>query len=107
MAGNENIPYIPFSKPCIGEEEISEVMDTLRSGWITTGPKCQVFEEKFASYVGARFAVAVSSCTAGIHIALLAHGVGRGDEVITTPMTFAATVNMIIRSKRALPIIQS
>ena len=96
MAGNENIPYIPFSKPCIGEEEISEVMDTLRSGWITTGPKCQVFEEKFASYVGARFAVAVSSCTAGIHIALLAHGVGRGDEVITTPMTFAATVNMII-----------
>jgi dTDP-4-amino-4,6-dideoxygalactose transaminase len=96
MPENGDIPFIPFSRPSIGEEELSEVMDTLSSGWITTGPKCQAFEEKFASYIGARFAVAVSSCTAGIHLALIAHGIGKGDEVITTPMTFAATVNMIV-----------
>lgn len=93
---DERTQFIPFSRPFIGEEEISGVVDTLRSGWITTGPKCQAFEEKFASAVGAEHAVAVSSCTAGLHLALLALGIGQGDEVITTPMTFAATVNMIV-----------
>jgi dTDP-4-amino-4,6-dideoxygalactose transaminase len=88
--------YVPFSRPCIGEAEISEVVDTLRSGWITTGPKCRTFEEKFAAAVGSGHAVAVSSCTAGLHLALLALGIGPGDEVVTTPMTFAATVNMIV-----------
>ncbi|MBU0754601.1 MAG: DegT/DnrJ/EryC1/StrS family aminotransferase, partial [Planctomycetes bacterium] len=95
-SGLEKVPFLPFSKPSIGEEEIAEVVDTLRSGWITTGPKCRAFEEKFADSVGVRHAVAVSSCTAGLHLALLAMGIGKGDEVITTPMTFAATVNMIV-----------
>jgi dTDP-4-amino-4,6-dideoxygalactose transaminase len=86
---------IPFSPPLIGEAEIAEVVDTLRSDWITTGPKTKRFEQAFARRVGADDAVALSSCTAGLHTALLAHGIGPGDEVITTPMTFAATVNVI------------
>jgi dTDP-4-amino-4,6-dideoxygalactose transaminase len=88
-------PIVPFSPPLVGEEEIAEVVDTLRSDWITTGPKTKRFETEFAAKVGAREAVALSSCTAGLHTALLAHGIGPGDEVITTPMTFAATVNVI------------
>lgn len=90
-------PFLPFSRPSIGEEEIAEVVDSLRSGWITTGPKVQAFEKAFAEYVGVKHAVAVSSCTAGLHLSLLALLIGPGDEVITSPMTFAATVNMIVR----------
>lgn len=89
--------FLPFSIPTIEEEEISEVVDSLRSGWITTGPKVKIFEDAFKEYVGAPFAVPLSSATAGLQLALMAMGVGPGDEVITTPMTFAATVNMIIR----------
>jgi dTDP-4-amino-4,6-dideoxygalactose transaminase len=87
--------FIPFSPPCIGEEEIAEVADTLRSDWITTGPKTRAFEGQFADYLGAPGALALNSCTAGLHVALAALGIGPGDEVITTPMTFAATVNVI------------
>lgn len=87
--------FLPFSPPCIGEAEIREVIDTLRSSWITTGPKTQLFGQEFARYVGAPDAIALSSCTAGLHAALLALGVGPGDEVITTTNTFAATVNVI------------
>jgi dTDP-4-amino-4,6-dideoxygalactose transaminase len=89
--------FLPFSVPTIEEEEISEVVDSLRSGWITTGPKVKIFEDAFKSYVNAQYAVPLSSATAGLHLALLAMGIGPGDEVITTPMTFAATVNMIVR----------
>jgi dTDP-4-amino-4,6-dideoxygalactose transaminase len=78
------------------EAEIQEVVESLRSGWITTGPKVQQFEKNFASYVDTPFALGVSSATAGLHLALLALGVKPGDEVITTPMTFVATVNAII-----------
>jgi dTDP-4-amino-4,6-dideoxygalactose transaminase len=87
--------FLPFSPPLIGEEEIAEVVDTLRSNWITTGPKTKRFEEDFAAYVGAPGALAVNSCTAALHTALVTLGVGPGDEVITTPMTFAASVNVI------------
>lgn len=87
--------YLPFAAPTIGEEEIAEVVETLRGGWLTTGPRARRFEEEFASYVGARHAVAVNSCTAALHLALEAAGVGPGDEVITTPMTFAATGEVI------------
>lgn len=87
--------FLPFSPPLIGEEEISEVIDTLRSDWITTGPKTRRFEAEFAQYFGAPGALALNSCTAGLHTALVALGVGQGDEVITTPMTFAASVNVI------------
>lgn len=86
---------IPFSLPLIGQEEIDEVADTLRSGWLTTGPKTKRFEAEFAKYVGCRHAVAVNSCTAALHLALDAAGVGQDDAVITTPMTFAATAEVI------------
>lgn len=88
--------FIPFGAPSIGEEEISEVVETLKSGWLGMGPKTARFEAEFASYVGAKHAVAVNSCTAAIHLGLLASGVGPGDEVITTPLTFAATGNAIL-----------
>ena len=87
--------YLPFAPPLIGEEEIAEVVDTLRSDWITTGPKVARFEAEFAMAVSAPAALALNSCTAGLHTALVASGVGPGDEVITTPLTFAATVNVI------------
>jgi dTDP-4-amino-4,6-dideoxygalactose transaminase len=87
--------FLPFSPPCIGEEEIAEVIDTLRSKWITTGPKTKRFEVEFRDFLGAPGALALNSCTAGLHTALVALGVGAGAEVITTPMTFAASANVI------------
>lgn len=88
--------FLPLSKPTIGPEEIAEVVASLESGWITTGPKVERFEGLLAEAAGARHAVAMNSGTAALHVALLASGIGPGDEVITTPMTFAATVNMIL-----------
>ncbi|MGP0020885.1 MAG: DegT/DnrJ/EryC1/StrS family aminotransferase [Candidatus Sulfotelmatobacter sp.] len=79
----------------IGEEEINEVIDTLRSDWITTGPKVKRFEEDFAQFVHAPDALAVSSCTAALHLSLLALGIGPGDAVITTPLTFCSGVHVI------------
>ena len=92
---NQN-SFIPFNLPSIGDEEINEVVATLRSGWLTTGPRTAKFEEEFKAYVGAPYALAVNSCTAGLHLALAALGIGKGDEVITTPLTFCATVNTIM-----------
>ncbi|MDV2502424.1 MAG: DegT/DnrJ/EryC1/StrS family aminotransferase [bacterium] len=88
--------FLPFSLPWIGEEEIAEVVEVLRSGWLTTGPKVQRFEEAFGAAVGAQHAVGLSSCTAALHLALAGLGIGPGDEVITTTFTFAATVNVIL-----------
>ena len=87
--------FLPFSPPLVGEEEIREVVDTLRSPWITTGPKTRRFEEEFATFIHAPGALALNSCTAAMHTALACLGVGPGDEVITTPITFAATANVI------------
>src|SRR5215472_2100368 len=87
---------VPFHVPSIGEKEISEVVATLRSGWLTTGPRTAQFEREFRDYVGARQALGVNSCTAGLHLALAALKIGPGDEVITTPLTFCATVNTIL-----------
>jgi len=87
--------FLPFSRPTIRQVEIDEVVDTLRSGWITTGPKTERFEKDFAAYVGAPEALAVSSATGGLHIGMIALGVKPGDEVIITPMTWAATSNMV------------
>src|SRR3990170_7472370 len=89
-------PFLQFSRPDIGQDEIDEVVDTLRSGWLTSGPKVQAFEAAFREITGASHAVALSSATAGLHLALLGAGIGPGDEVITTPFTFAATVNVIL-----------
>jgi len=95
--------FLAFAPPLIGEEEIAEVVDTLRSGWITTGPKTARFEQEFARYLGAPGALALNSCTAGLHTALQTIGVGDGDEVITSPLTFAATAN-VIEHVRARPV---
>jgi dTDP-4-amino-4,6-dideoxygalactose transaminase len=89
--------FIPYSVPSIGEEEINEVVATLRSGWLTTGPRTAQFEQEFQNYVRVPHALAVNSCTAGLHLALAALGLGPGDEVITTPLTFCATVNTIMQ----------
>lgn len=88
--------FLPFALPSIGEEEINEVVATLRSGWLTTGPRAKSLEEAFCKYTGAPYAVAVNSCTAAEHLCLLGYHIGSGDEVITTPLTFAATANTIM-----------
>jgi perosamine synthetase len=87
---------ISLLRPFIGKEEVNAVAKTLLSGWITLGPKTQEFEEKFATYVGAPYAIGLTSATAGLHIALKVVGVKKGDEVITTPITFASTVEAIL-----------
>ena len=88
-------PFLPFHVPDIGEEEIQSVVETLRSGWLTTGAKTKQFEAEFAQWVGARHAVALNSCTAALHLALEAVGVTEGDEVIVPTMTFAATAEVV------------
>ena len=87
--------YLPFHRPSIDEEDISSVSMALRSGWLTHGPVCRVFEDEFAAHVGASRAVALSSCTAALHLALVARDIGPGDEVITTPFTFCASAHVI------------
>jgi len=87
--------FLEFSPPVIGDDEVNAVVETLRSFWITTGPKTKEFEKKFAGKFGAPAALAVNSCTAALHTALVGLGIGPGDEVITTPMTFCSTVNVI------------
>lgn len=88
--------FLPFALPSIGEEEIAEVVDTLRSGWITTGPKVKRFETDFSYYTEATHAIGVNSCTAGLHTALAALGIGTGDEVILPTLTFCATANVVV-----------
>jgi len=87
---------IPYGRHSIDEDDVNSVCSVLGTDWLTTGPKVKQFEQAFAEYVGAKHAVAVSSGTAALHLAALAAGVGDGDEVITTPMTFAATANCIL-----------
>jgi len=90
--------FLPFSLPLIGEEEIAEVVDSLRSGWITTGPKVKKFEEEFAQYIGCRHAIAVNSCTAALHIALTALDIGSDDEVIVPTLTFCSSANVVVHA---------
>ncbi len=87
---------LPFSRPSISEEDIAAVSEVLRSGWITTGPRAAAFEQSFCEYCGAPGAVALSSATAGMHLLLIALGLGPGDEVITPSMTWVSTVNLIV-----------
>jgi dTDP-4-amino-4,6-dideoxygalactose transaminase len=88
--------FLPYALPSIGEEEIAEVVDTLRSGWVTTGPKTKRFENDFLAYTNAGNALAVNSCTAALHTALAALRVGPGDEVILPTLTFCATANVVV-----------
>ena len=90
--------FLPPFRPTIGKEEIEEVVATLKSDWITTGPKTHKFEREFGKYVGAEHAIAVSSCTAALHLSLVLAGVGHGDEVITSPFTFTSTANVILHT---------
>lgn len=94
-ATDAGVRRIPFHRPSFDEREFAAVGDVLHSGWITTGEKAREFEEKFAAYIGAKHAVALNSCTAALHVAIAAEGIGPGDEVITTPYTFIATVESI------------
>jgi dTDP-4-amino-4,6-dideoxygalactose transaminase len=87
---------VPYHRPSIGTEEIDEVVRTMQSGWLTTGPRTAQFEQEFSAYTGAPHALAVNSCTAGLHLALAGLNIGPGMEVITTPITFCATVNVIL-----------
>ncbi|HVN88972.1 MAG TPA: DegT/DnrJ/EryC1/StrS family aminotransferase [Candidatus Binataceae bacterium] len=86
---------VPYHRPAIGPDEEREVLEALRSGWITTGPKAKKFEQDFAQYVGARHSLAVSHCTGALHLALWAIGIKAGDEIITTPFTFTATAEVM------------
>jgi dTDP-4-amino-4,6-dideoxygalactose transaminase len=90
--------FLSFQPPAVGEEEIASVAETIRSGWLTSGPKAAELERRFAAYVGAEHALALSSGTAALHLSLLALGVGTGDEVITTPITWPATANVIVHA---------
>ena len=92
-----------FGAPLVGDDEIEEVVATLKSGWLSTGPRVKQFEREFKEYVGAEYAVATSSCTAALHLALIAHGVGPGDEVLVPTMSFAATAN-VVEHVRAKPV---
>jgi dTDP-4-amino-4,6-dideoxygalactose transaminase len=96
--------FIVYGSPDIGEDEINEVVDCLRTGWLSTGPKVIRFENDIKNYTGAAHAVATSSCTAALHLSLIVSGIGKGDEVITTPMTFGATIN-VIEHVGAVPIL--
>ncbi|ODA41175.1 DegT/DnrJ/EryC1/StrS aminotransferase family protein [Desulfosporosinus sp. BG] len=90
--------FLPYALPLIEEDDIAGVVDSLKSGWIAKGPKTMEFEQRFAEYVGAKYAVALNSCTAALHLALVAAGIGEGDEVLTTPMTFASSANVVVHT---------
>ncbi len=96
--------FLPFHRPDVGDDEVTEVVDVLRSGWLTTGPKVREFEQEFAAMVGAQHAVAVNSCTAALHLALEAAGLREGDEVLVPTMTFAATAEVVTYFK-ARPVL--
>jgi dTDP-4-amino-4,6-dideoxygalactose transaminase len=96
LDGRRRREFLPLSRPSIGDAEIAAVVACLESGWITSGPRVAEFERLFAEAVGAKHAVAVSSATAGLHVAFIAAGLGPGDEVVTSPLTWAATGNMIL-----------
>src|SRR5574342_107376 len=96
--------FLQFHRPDVGDEEVAEVVDVLRSGWLTTGPKVREFEREFAAMVGAKHAGAVNSCTAALHLALEAAGLREGDEVLVPTMTFAATAEVVTYFK-AKPVL--
>ena len=104
MEGEENnLPEIPVFRPNMGDEEINAIGEVLKSGWIGLGPKTKEFERKFAEYVGAKYAIATNSCSGALHLALDAIGATKGDEIITTPMTFVSTSHAIVHNG-AIPV---
>ena len=103
MSVRTALAAVDFAPPDLGEREITEVVAALRSGWLSTGPRVHRFEQAFADYVGSPHAVAVNSCTAALHLSLLVAGIEPGDEVVTTPLTFCATANVIVHAS-ATPV---
>lgn len=91
--------FMPFNRACLGPEEEQEVLDTLRSGWLTTGPKTKRFEAEMAELTGGRHMIALNSCTAALHIAMVAAGIGEGDEIITPSMTFPSAINEMVHER--------
>src|ERR687885_2900227 len=98
MASRVRTERLSFQPPAVGEEEIAAVAETLRSGWLTTGPRAAELERRAAEYLEAKHVLAVASGTAALHLALAALGVGPGDEVITSPITWPATANVIVHA---------
>src|SRR5881397_4055967 len=98
---------IPITKPALGGEEARAPYESIKSGWVTQGPKVAEFEQAVASYVGAKHGIATTSCTTGLHLALASIGVGRGDEVIVPSFTFIASANAILRSEEHTSELQS
>jgi dTDP-4-amino-4,6-dideoxygalactose transaminase len=98
LSSSKRETFLGFQPPAVGDEEVAAVAEAIHSGWLTTGPKVQELERRFAEYVGAKHALAVSSGTAAMHLALVALGIGPGDEVITTPITWPATANVIVHT---------
>ena len=98
MTMNKRDEFLPYCRPYFDDDELNRVADVLKSGWWTKGSVTREFEKVFAEYVGAKYAVAVNSCTAAMHIALVAKEIGDGDEVISTPMTFCSTINTIVHT---------
>jgi dTDP-4-amino-4,6-dideoxygalactose transaminase len=96
--------FLVFGSPCIEDAEIQEVIASMKSGWLGTGPKVARFENDFAEYKGVRYSAALNSCTAALHLSILAAGIKPGDEVITTPMTFCATINAVMHAG-AVPVL--
>ena len=95
MSATTNIMKIPVAKPYLGKEEAQSAYDTILTNWVTQGPRVQEFEEKFATYVGSKFAVALSNCTTALHLSMIVAGVKEGDEVICPSMSYIATANSI------------
>ena len=91
-------PFLPLARPDMGDAELAAIAEVIASGWLTTGPRVKAFEAAFAQHIGANEAVALNSCTAGLHLSLMACGVGAGDEVVTTPLTFCATANTVLHA---------
>src|SRR3989449_1589108 len=102
-SANRRARPLSFQPPAVGEEEIAAVAETLRSGWLTTGPRSAELEARMREYLEAKHVLAVSSCTAALHLSLVALGVGPGDEVITTPLTWPATANVVVHCG-AMPV---
>jgi len=98
MSHTKRDSFLPYALPLFDDSEICEVIDAIKSNWVSKGPKTAEFEKRFAEYVGVKHAIATNSCTAALHTALAAKGIGAGDEVITTPLTFAASANVIIHT---------
>ena len=98
MRTSTAVDVVDFAPPDLGSAEVEEVVAVLRSGWLSTGPRVERFEEAFARYTGSPYAVAVNSCTAALHLSLLVGGITQGDEVVTTPLTFCATANVIVHT---------